>query len=75
MMKPLKGKKLDALIGATWSRIGNGVTISIWDISHIFKAATEAYRLNPTQAAIDDSMWESVARYGKNLDEIEQRVL
>lgn len=46
--KALKGKRLDALIGSTFSELGHGIQFSIWNLGKIDKATRAAYEAATT---------------------------
>ncbi len=66
--KPLTPKKLTALIGQMWPAVGEGVVISIWDIPKIYAAARTAYGLEPTEAAITESLKASAVKFAVPAD-------
>jgi hypothetical protein len=69
--KPLSLKKLDMLIQAIYSRVGNGVQIDMFDISKVFNVAREAYATALREdadpvARMSTAMSELLAKIRKN---------
>lgn len=63
--KPLKGKKLDALITRLYNKHGSGVQVDIFDLSKISKAGTDAYATGGEEAA-DKAIAAAIKKYRKN---------
>lgn len=65
-VKRLTPKQLDKQISALWSKVGSGVQVDIFDISKIFKMATDAYGTTGTMDDVEAALKQAITKYQKN---------